>query len=206
MDAILIGSHSNLRKYHNHWKSLPTSENFFYWLDYGEGKDVELPTCSRERLEWEQVRYLSREERLHYLVRIDADGRLCWAKNGERISTKEEAFRDSIEGIVPVDDSTPMFRSDKKIWESGESSATDDEEESEAERYVNEDFKNAKGSRKLAHVSPAVIFNHLIRTSMKRGNKWIFVIETHHIHVPGCMLMLPRDRLPVPSVSGNHDQ
>lgn len=99
---------SNLRAYHEQWKKSDTHENFFYWLDHGEGKNYEHPTVSRQRMESERVRYLSREERLNYLVTIDDQGRLCWAKNGERISTTTE-YKDSINGIVPVDDDTPAY-------------------------------------------------------------------------------------------------
>lgn len=85
---------SNLRAYHAEWKKSDTHENFFYWLDRGSGKRLELPTVSRARLEAEQVRYLSREERFNYLVKVDHEGRLCWAKNGERITTSTD-FKDS---------------------------------------------------------------------------------------------------------------
>jgi hypothetical protein len=101
---------SNLRAYHEEWKKADTRENFFYWLDRGEGHNIELPTVSRQRLESEQVRYLSREERQKYLVTVDEDGRLCWAKNGERITTST-AYKDSINGIVPIDDPTPAWGS-----------------------------------------------------------------------------------------------
>jgi hypothetical protein len=40
-------------------------------LDDGEGKDVDLDVCPRERLERQKVRYLSFEERQAYLVKID---------------------------------------------------------------------------------------------------------------------------------------
>lgn len=69
---------------------------------------------SRERLDKERVRYLSREERMQYLVKIDKEGRLCWVKNGERISTTVD-FKDSVAGIVPRDDSTPAYGSDGKV-------------------------------------------------------------------------------------------
>ncbi|KAJ8104707.1 hypothetical protein ONZ43_g7722 [Nemania bipapillata] len=62
---------SNLRTYHEEWKRSDTNENFFYWLDYGEGRHVELAACPRERLDRECVRYLSREERQYYLVKVD---------------------------------------------------------------------------------------------------------------------------------------
>jgi hypothetical protein len=157
---------SNLRAYHNYWKDSNTNENFFYWLDYGEGKDVELPMRSRERLDKERVRYLSREERQRYLVKVDRDGRLRWAKNNERIWTYSERFRDSMDGIVLIGDSTPSFRETANV----------DSSEEEADRYVNHDLKEAKGPKKLAHVSPATIFNHMLRDTTKMGrHAWIFV-------------------------------
>lgn len=66
---------SNLRAYHSLWKSSPSRENFFYWLDLGEGRDVEHQRVSRERLERDQVRYLSSGERQNYLVKVDGAGK-----------------------------------------------------------------------------------------------------------------------------------
>ncbi|CAK7229484.1 hypothetical protein SCUCBS95973_007238 [Sporothrix curviconia] len=100
---------ANLRVYHEEWKRSDTKENFFYWLDYGEGRLIDTAACPRERLDREQVRYLSREERQYYQVKIDKEGRLCWAKNGARIDTTAK-YKDSIHGIVPVDDPTPAFQ------------------------------------------------------------------------------------------------
>lgn len=100
---------SSLRKYHEVWKASETDENFFYWLDYGEGKDVDLEERPRSRLDFERVRYLSPEERKRYLVKIDKHGQFCWAKNGMPIMTSPD-FKDSIEGIVPADDPTPTWR------------------------------------------------------------------------------------------------
>lgn len=69
------------------WKKSDTNENFFYWLDYGEGKDLDLEDRPRSRLDTESVRYLSKEERQYYMVSIDKAGRFYWAKNGELVST-----------------------------------------------------------------------------------------------------------------------
>ena len=98
---------SNLRKYHSYWRSQSTQQNFFYWLDYGEGKSVELSACDRARLEREQVRYLNREQRYNYLVSINGQGKLEWAKNGERVWTDGASYRDSVNGIVRIDDPSP---------------------------------------------------------------------------------------------------
>ena len=188
---------SNLRAYHEQWKKAETHENFFYWLDYGEGKRFEHPTVSRERLEKEQVRYLSREERLSYLVTIDKEGRLCWAKNGERINTTPE-YKDSVNGIVPVNDNTPAFGPNGKILFDGQSKvfnrrsrsssiSSSDSDSSlehsdvEGEHYVNEDLDKAKGLSKLKHVSAATILNHLLRSSVK-PNSWIFVSNPNVFH------------------------
>jgi len=176
---------SNLRKYHSYWKTQDTDQNFFYWLDQGDGRNVDLPERSRARLDKEQVRYLSREERLNYLVKVNEQGLLVWAKNGELVWTKDELFRDSVNGIVPVDDPAPTWRynvpppdrDQSDHSSSGESSVGDSEDNTsgdEGERYVNEDFHRAKGPAKIKHVSAAVLFNHMIRTSLKKGHKWIF--------------------------------
>lgn len=171
---------SSLRKYHNYWKSQPTSQNFFYWLDYGEGKDVELPECDRARLEREQVRYLSKEERLQYLVNVDEDGKLRWAKNGEKVWTKDALYKDSMNGIVPIDDPSPNFhynvRPEGAESESPSSSDVNDSDEDDADhRYVNEESHEAQGASKIKEVSAAALFNHLIREHVKKGHKWIFV-------------------------------
>lgn len=46
---------SNLQIYHEAWLRSGTGENFFYWLDYGEGRYLDLAGCRRERLEKESI-------------------------------------------------------------------------------------------------------------------------------------------------------
>ncbi|KAL8679148.1 MAG: hypothetical protein Q9186_004539 [Xanthomendoza sp. 1 TL-2023] len=113
---------SHLRKYHAEWKRRPTHDNFFYWLDYGEGKDVSLENCSREKLDSMKVRYLGREERVNYAVGIDPKGKLCWKRNGVRVNTNED-WRDSIKGIVRVDDPAPAPSPDLGFYVSSSESS-----------------------------------------------------------------------------------
>lgn len=174
---------SNLRTYHEEWKKSDTKENFFYWLDYGEGRFIDCAGAPRERLDREQVRYLSKEERMDYLVKIDKEGRLCWAKNGARIDTTER-FKDSIHGIVPAEDNTPAYApagaeaSHEENPSSDSDSSNDSENESSrADKYATPQFDNAKGVKKVKHVSAATIFNKLLRGSVKK-NTWIFVADT----------------------------
>lgn len=180
---------ANLRVYHEEWKKSETNENFFYWLDYGEGRLLDIEACPRERLDREQVRYLNREERQYYLVKVDDKGRLCWAKNGVRIDTTEK-FKDSIHGIVPADDETPAFRpisendtrllGDSSTGSSGSTSDSSRESHEEAMRagvYATPSLSGAKGVKKIKHVSAATIFNTLLRKSVRK-NTWIFVADT----------------------------
>ena len=62
---------SNIKFYFRKWKEAQTDDNFFRWLDIGDGRDVDLEELPRERLEREVITYLSAEQRLNYLVKID---------------------------------------------------------------------------------------------------------------------------------------
>jgi hypothetical protein len=178
----------NLRTYHEEWKKSKTTDNFFYWLDYGEGRYIDCQACPREQLDREQVRYLSKEERLSYLVKIDKEGRLCWAKNGSRIDTTEK-FKDSIHGIVPDTDDTPAYSApstdittrllDDQISSETSSDSGDESDEARAaaNKHASPEFDNLRSIRKVKHVSAATIFNKLLRGSIKK-NTWIFVADT----------------------------
>jgi len=174
---------SSLRKYHCAWTAAETDQNFFYWLDCGDGKDVELEECSRARLDKEQVRYLSREERLHYLVNIDGDGKLVWAKNGEHVWTKDELYRDSVRGIVHISDPAPEWRANVITdyhTDSGSDAISDDGEDVgvTGEPHANEEFHRARGPAKLKHVNAGVLFDQMLKQSLKKGHKWIYVADT----------------------------
>ena len=176
---------SNLRKYHAEWKNSDTHENFFYWLDYGGGRDISLEACSRESLDRNQVRYLSREERMNYLVMVDEEGRLCWKRNGLRIDTTAE-WKDSVNGIVPVDDEAPLFspimsevqgpvRPDHSSIEASSNESSDDEADGDDAGSLNEDLKGARRFKKSKEVTPATMFEHLLKKPAKKKSKWIFV-------------------------------
>jgi hypothetical protein len=181
---------SNLRVYHEEWQKADTKENFFYWLDHGEGRFVDTEACPRERLDRERVRYLSREERQHYLVKVDDEGRLCWAKNGARIDTTEK-WKDSIHGIVPLDDPTPAYEpppehgpqllDDSTVGVNSDAEEREArEEESEADRaakYATPGLDNAPATKKVTHVSASTLFNKLLRKTVRK-NTWIFVADT----------------------------
>lgn len=74
---------SRLKAYHTYWmKHTDNKDNFFQWLDEGDGLNVDLAHQgrSREALDTEKVRYLTCEQRMRYLVRVDSQGLLRWEK------------------------------------------------------------------------------------------------------------------------------
>lgn len=181
---------SSLRKYHAVWKDSDTRENFFYWLDHGEGRGVDLEERPRHRLDAECVRYLSREERKNYLVHIDKQGRFYWEKNGNLVYTSTE-YKDSIDGIVPVSSDTPTWRQ-VTTGEAEIGNPNDDEDYSDdgtsfsgmstgshedTSKYTNNELHDAKGLAKLNHLSANAIMNNMLRKTTKK-NTWIFVADT----------------------------
>lgn len=196
---------SNLRKYHAEWKSRSTNENFFYWLDHGEGKDVEVDKCSRERLENMQVRYLGREERRYYEVIVDKKGKLCWRKDGVRVNTNDE-WRDSIHGIVKMDDPTPVWAHRPAMLrgssESSGMSSDDflgptspmspaDEEKIDEQMASPTNFPPSPTSPTETTTSRHSTFHNMVhgsaksrkakKTEKKKKQTWIFVGHTHII-------------------------
>nr|XP_019050292.1 IQ domain-containing calmodulin-binding protein [Kwoniella bestiolae CBS 10118]OCF29222.1 IQ domain-containing calmodulin-binding protein [Kwoniella bestiolae CBS 10118] len=95
----------NMKYYFRKWKEAETQDNFFRWLDRGDGKDLDLEEMPRERLEKERIMYLSAEQRLNYLVKVDKDGLLRWARNNEPVDTAAGKWKDAGEGngIIPED-------------------------------------------------------------------------------------------------------
>src|SRR5271154_243899 len=167
---------SNLRAYHRHWmKHTDNKDNFFHWLDQGEGLNVDLAEQGRSRhsLDNEKVRYLTREQRANYLVKIDEKGLLRWAKNDKKIDTTIE-FKDSEEGIVPGDD-TDAEGVPPGEETSGKASSDDDSASStsgssavsgteRADKYVND-----QSGIKVFLISPQAVMNRLLRKTTRKN-------------------------------------
>ena len=152
---------TNLLKYHKVWSKSDASENFFYWLDEGDGKDEDLEECSRKKLESEQLDYLSREEREQYLLEIGDDGLLRWAKAGEKVTTHGPNKDDADDGdddIQGIDGTT------------------------ETTNHFTDDLHNARGILQGAgHAVPGPLATMIEKNQNKAS--WIFVVDTSlHIY------------------------
>lgn len=75
---------NNLVEYYYIWKDSDTHDSFFYWLDYGEGKDLSLDVCPRSDLDMGMIKYLTIIEREQYRV-APKDGKLCYLQSGEAV-------------------------------------------------------------------------------------------------------------------------
>nr|XP_043610896.1 IQ domain-containing protein IQM2-like [Erigeron canadensis] len=77
----------NLQFYYLKWLHSESKEPFFYWLDIGEGKEVNLvEKCSRTKLQQQCIRYLGPMERKAYEVAME-NGKLLYKQTGEFIDT-----------------------------------------------------------------------------------------------------------------------
>ena len=69
------------------WAASDTMDSFFYWLDEGEGLQVQSAGKSdklitREMLDAATVKYCTRQERTQYIAEVDQDGLLRWPHQG----------------------------------------------------------------------------------------------------------------------------
>lgn len=79
----------NLHFYYVKWLHCQSRQPFFYWLDIGEGKEVNLEKCPRSKLQLQCIKYLGPMERKAYEVVIE-DGKLFYKQSGEPVHTTSE--------------------------------------------------------------------------------------------------------------------
>ncbi|XWS52389.1 hypothetical protein CRYUN_Cryun11dG0066500 [Craigia yunnanensis] len=79
----------NLHFYYNQWLHSQSQEPFFYWLDIGEGKEVNIEKCPRSKLQQQCIKYLGPMERKPYEV-IVVDGKFIYKQTGKLLHTTKE--------------------------------------------------------------------------------------------------------------------
>ncbi|GJN13778.1 hypothetical protein PR202_gb00522 [Eleusine coracana subsp. coracana] len=77
----------NLHYYYNVWCQSQAGEPFFYWLDLGEGKYVDLPECPRTLLKKQCIKYLGPQERELYEYIIN-QGKVIHKQSREPLDTR----------------------------------------------------------------------------------------------------------------------
>ncbi|CAA6659070.1 unnamed protein product [Spirodela intermedia] len=77
----------NLHFYYLRWLHCESRQPFFYWLDVGEGKDVNLEQhCPRLKLQQQCIKYLGDNEREAYEVMVE-EGKLFYRQSREPVDT-----------------------------------------------------------------------------------------------------------------------
>ncbi|SPC67615.1 uncharacterized protein UHOD_03662 [Ustilago sp. UG-2017b] len=176
---------SNLKYYHKAWQEADTRDNFFKWLDQGDGKKVSLDDCPRERLDSECVIYLSSEQRRNYIVDIE-NGKLVWRRNRKPVDTKRNKHKDlgNGRGIVDIDEEEQHeLRKDRErralqrgVSESSLDSYLDEEKNKAAKHYQS---KGHGKSRKLDALHSSNWSDMLLRKAIG-NNTWVYVFSSRH--------------------------
>lgn len=78
----------NLHFYYDVWSDSMSTQPFFYWLDIGDGKELNLERCPRNDLQRQCIKYLGPKEREAYEVIVE-NGKLVYRQTGVLLNTTE---------------------------------------------------------------------------------------------------------------------
>ncbi|KAK4432865.1 IQ domain-containing protein IQM1 [Sesamum alatum] len=78
----------NLHFYYDVWFKCESTQPFFYWLDVGDGKELNLEKCPRSNLHRQCIKYLGPKEREAYEVVI-TNGKLVYKESCSLVDTTE---------------------------------------------------------------------------------------------------------------------
>ncbi|WOK95804.1 hypothetical protein Cni_G04511 [Canna indica] len=77
----------NLQFYYDHWLQCKSMQPFFYWLDVGEGKEINLQEqCNRSKLQQQCIMYLGPRERETYQATVE-DGIFMYKESMQLVNT-----------------------------------------------------------------------------------------------------------------------
>ncbi|KAF4605129.1 hypothetical protein EYR40_003912 [Pleurotus pulmonarius] len=136
------------------------------------------PTAALKQLEtqhWLELidGYLSDEQRLNYLVEIDEEGKLRWARNHEFVDTSAGHWKEAGEGQGIVPDELPGGVVPTTRIDSGSSSVPPLDPQHYAEPIAGK-YRITRLFRKYFTIRGAV--NRLLRKTVRR-NTWIYVSD-----------------------------
>ncbi|KAK4396492.1 IQ domain-containing protein IQM3, partial [Sesamum angolense] len=78
----------SLHFYYEEWCKTDAGQPFFYWLDLGDGKEVDLKECPRSKLRQQCIKYLGPKEREQYEY-VLVDGRILHKVTGYPLDTNK---------------------------------------------------------------------------------------------------------------------
>ncbi|KAM2568365.1 hypothetical protein TB2_008609 [Malus domestica] len=78
----------NLHFYYARWLHCESKQPFFYWLDIGDGRELNHETCPRSKLQAQCIKYLGPTEREAYEVVVQ-DGKFMYKQSENFLDTSE---------------------------------------------------------------------------------------------------------------------
>ncbi|KAK7396660.1 hypothetical protein VNO78_17816 [Psophocarpus tetragonolobus] len=101
----------NLQYYYKEWCKTDAGQPFFYWLDLGNGKNLDLEQCSRSKLQKQCIKYLGPQEReqFEYAVR---EGKIISKQYADLLHTNEDC--EDAKWIFVMSTSKKLYAGKKK--------------------------------------------------------------------------------------------
>ncbi|KAL7137410.1 hypothetical protein ABFS83_10G090300 [Erythranthe nasuta] len=101
----------SLHLYYEEWCQASSGQPFFYWLDLGDGKEVDLKECPRAKLRKQCIKYLGPKEREHYEF-VVVGGKILRKLTGEPLDTNKGS--DGSKWIFVMSTSNRLYSGEKK--------------------------------------------------------------------------------------------
>ncbi|XP_031372252.1 IQ domain-containing protein IQM3-like isoform X2 [Punica granatum] len=101
----------NLNLYYEEWCRGDSDQPFFYWLDIGDGKEIDLKVCPRLKLHEECIKYLGPQERKEYEY-IICEGAVVHKTTGDLLDTTQN--RGASKWIFVMSASKKLYVGEKK--------------------------------------------------------------------------------------------
>ncbi|XP_057965563.1 IQ domain-containing protein IQM3-like [Malania oleifera] len=101
----------NLHKYYDVWCKTYAGQPFFYWLDIGDGKEVDLEECPRSKLRQQCIKYLGPQERKLYEY-VVVKGKIVHKQTGHLLDTNQDSVK--VKWIFSMDTSKKLYAGEKK--------------------------------------------------------------------------------------------
>ncbi|KAK9122746.1 hypothetical protein Sjap_012348 [Stephania japonica] len=101
----------NLHVYYEEWCKTETDQPFFFWLDIGNGRLVDLKECPRSKLRKQIIRYLGPQERENYEY-IVVDGKIMHKQTEELLDTSKSS--QEAKWIFVISTAKKLYAGEKK--------------------------------------------------------------------------------------------
>ncbi|XP_018860019.2 IQ domain-containing protein IQM3-like [Juglans regia] len=104
----------SLHLYYEEWCNADAGQPFFYWLDVGDGKDLDLKQCPRSKLRQQCIKYLGPQERKNYEY-VVVEGKVIHKQTGDVLDTMDGS--DRTKWIFVMSTSKKLYAGRKKKGE-----------------------------------------------------------------------------------------